>query len=60
MNQRELARKKRVNSILEILKQAKAEDREIDYRKLRFEIMFEYGCTSRTAKEYIDTAMTLI
>ena len=54
MNKREFERKKRIERVIATIKATK--DKVIDFKKLKFQIMFEYGCSDRTAREYIDTA----
>ena len=55
MNTRETRRRERLREILKNLKSV--EDRVIDKKKLIYHIMFQYGITRRTAKEYIDVVM---
>lgn len=57
MNIRELERKNRIKEIINILKEIDSKDNVIlNYEKFILEIMFKYGTSRRTAKEYIETA----
>ena len=58
MNKREAQRKLRIQEVLNTLKAAK--DSVVDFKKLRYMLMYEYGCSGRTAKEYIDVAKSQI
>ena len=53
MNIRELQRKSRLATILRWFNEAKSNDIEIDREKLINTACFEFGCSRRTAMEYL-------
>jgi len=56
MNKREKERKARITSIHEALRKIKESEKELDLEKFLFKIMWDYGISRRTAREYIKTA----
>ena len=49
-------RQAKINDILAVLRQMEAGKIEINTDKFIYEIMLKYGCSERTAKEYIKVA----
>jgi len=60
MNTKEIARKERVQTILNSIKKAQTDGRIIDFKKLIAVTMFDFGVARRTAIEYIDAAKSQI
>ncbi len=59
MNRRETERKNRIAGISTTLERMKEAGRELDKKKLVIEICREFGCSKRTASEYIDVAKSI-
>jgi|TARA_R100001530_G_C4321443_1_gene155985 hypothetical protein len=51
-----LERKNRIGEIKRTLDELSSRGYELDQEKFIFDICIKYNCTSRTAKEYIQTA----
>ena len=56
MNKRETERKLRIEEVIETIKKAKKDKKEIDYKAFLNVIMYKWGVARRTALEYIDVA----
>lgn len=55
MNQKQMERQRRINSIVSLLEQV-PKDSELDERTFIMELCIEYNVSSRKAKEYLSIA----
>lgn len=56
MSKREAERIKRIKIIIDSLQEALKEEKDINFKSLCLEIMYQYGISRRTALEYIEVA----